>query len=124
MTTRQLQQRLRANGYRISEKRIADYIRRGVLGGDDRLRPGTGIPRTYTEMEYRKLLSLLRVAALAGMDRSTQRRTLALQAQAAELLAIETEGYVYITDGKVRWSYDPPVEVLRSGSATCWPVWE
>lgn len=124
MTRAELYRRFRSDGWKLSEARIS-RVATMALHEPSQFRPaGRDGHRIYSEMDYRKMVSWLRVNQLLGSNfGETNSR---LRSQASDLLATETFGYVYISDGVVGWTPSSRMAavVLRSGNATCWPVWD
>lgn len=115
----QLHQRVRAAGYRVSYETLARIVDR--LGASH---IGSGWSRHYSELDYRRVISYLRISQLTGPSNRPNHTIKALHRAAIELLAHHTAGYVAVTADAVAWTQNPPLEAIRSGVTTCWPVWE
>lgn len=122
MMQSEVQQRLLAEGYQVWDRPFARLAAR-ALNSPQAGRPA-GAPghRNYSELDYRRIRDWVRVHDLCGDDRENGGD---LRRKAADLLAHNSWGYVWISDGEVGWSALPPVGLLaRNGVATCWPVRE
>jgi hypothetical protein len=122
VTRSELDRRLRAAGYQIDERQLP-RVMAYALGQPQQGRPA-GAPghREYSELDYRLVVSWLRVHDLCGFDREPV--GMRVRRQVVDLLAYNRRGYVSVSNGEVGWSVLPPVGALRNGVATCWPVWE